>query len=103
MERRYSERIKAGFKTAIFYGNNTYTGIVENISASGINVLTDELAPGIDFLPDEAIELKFQSHTGVTVNLKCIIMWTTKIPPHNVRHRIGMEITELPWDKFNVL
>ncbi len=103
MDRRYSERIRAGFKTEIFYRNNTYTGVVENISASGVNVLTDELAPGINFLPDEAIELKFQSHTGVTVTLKCTVMWTTKIPPQNVRHRIGMEITDLPWDEFNVL
>lgn len=103
MDRRYSERIKAGYKTKIIYGDNAYTGIIENISASGVNVLTDELASGIDFTPDEDIELKFQSHTGVTVSLKCKIMWTTKIPPQNLRHRIGMEITERPWDKFNVL
>ena len=103
MDRRYSERIKAGYKTEIIYGDNTYPGIIENISASGVNVLTDELAPVVDFLPDEDIELKFQSHTGVTVTLKCTVMWTTKIPPQNVRHRIGMEIAELPWDKLNVL
>lgn len=103
MDRRYSERIKAGYKTEIIWGDNTYPGIIENISASGVNVLTDELAPGIDFIPDEDIELKFQSHTGVTVSLKCKIMWTTKIPPQNVRHRIGMEITGPSRDKFNVL
>lgn len=103
MDRRYSERIKAGYKTEIIYGDHTYTGIVENISASGVNVLTDELVPGIDFLPDETIELKFRSHTGVTISLKCILMWTTKIPPQNTRHRIGMEIIDLPWDMFNVL
>lgn len=103
MDRRYSERIKAGYKTEINYGDNAYPGIIENISASGVNVLTAELAPGIEFLPDKDIELKFQSHTGITISLKCKIMWTTKIPPQNVRHRIGMEIVELPWDKFNVL
>jgi len=103
LDRRYSDRIRAGFKTEIFYDNYACTGIVENISASGVNVLTDELAPGMDFLPDEAIELKFQSHEGVTVILKCKIMWTTKIPPQNVRHRIGMEITDLPWESFNLL
>jgi len=103
MDRRYSERIKAGYKTEVIYGDNIYTGIVENISASGVNVLTDELAPGIDFIPDEAIELKFQSHTGATVILKCTIMWTTKIPPQNLRHRIGMEIDKPSRDKVDVL
>ncbi|RJR22335.1 MAG: PilZ domain-containing protein [Nitrospiraceae bacterium] len=103
MERRYSERIKAGYKTEILYGNKTYTGVVENISASGVNVLTDELDPGIDFLPDENIELKFESREGVPVVLKCSIMWTSKIPPHNIRHRIGMEIDETFRDRVDVL
>ncbi|MBI5664835.1 MAG: PilZ domain-containing protein [Nitrospirae bacterium] len=103
MDRRYSERIKAGYKTEILYRDNIYTGIVENISASGVNVLTDELVSGIDFLTDEAVELKFRSHTGVAVVLKCTIMWTTKIPPQNIRHRIGMEINDVPWDMSNVL
>ena len=103
LDRRYTERIKAGYKTEIIHGDNIYTGVIENISASGVNVLTDPLSPGINFHPDEAIEIKFQAHTGETIILKCTIMWTTKIPPRNVRHRIGLEIVELPWDKFNLL
>jgi len=103
MDRRYSERIRAGYKTEIFYGNNTYTGVVENISASGVNILTDPLVPGIHFHPDDAIEIKFQSLTGDTIILKCIIMWTTKIPPQNVRHRIGMEIDKPSRGKVDVL
>jgi hypothetical protein len=103
VERRYSERIKTGYKTEILYGNDTYTGVVENISASGVNVLTDELAPGFRFRPDDPIELKFQSRTEETVLLKCTIMWTTTIPPQNVRHRIGMEIVDQPWEKFKIL
>lgn len=103
MDRRYSERIKAGYKTEIFYNDNAYMGVVENISASGVNVLTDELAPGVDFIPDDPIELKFQSLAGDTVILKCTIMWTSKIPPHNVRHRIGMEVDIPSRDKVDIL
>ncbi len=102
MDKRSAKRITAGYKTEIFYGNNRYTGIIENLSASGVNVLTDELESDIDFLPDEPVDLKFESPPGKAVILKCKIMWSSKIPPHNIRHRIGMELTEIPWDKISV-
>ncbi|MEW6601268.1 MAG: PilZ domain-containing protein [Nitrospirota bacterium] len=103
MERRYSERIKAGYRTEIFYRDGTYFGVVENISASGVNVLTDELAPGFAFTPDDPIELNFRSLAGSVILLKCTIMWTSKIPPQNLRHRIGMEIDKSCRDKVDFL
>ena len=97
MDNRGAKRITAGYKTEIIYGNKSYPGVIENISASGANVLTDQLEPGMNFVPDDPIELKFDSPAGKTVILKCKVMWSTKIPPHDIRHRIGMEIDELPW------
>jgi hypothetical protein len=101
IERRSTERIKTGYRTDILYGMNRYTCVIENISASGVNVLTDPLDSDIEFLLDESIELKFKAHTKETVLLKCKILWSSKIPPQNVRHRIGMKIVELPLDKFD--
>jgi hypothetical protein len=101
MERRSSQRIITGYKTEIFCSNNSLTGIIENLSASGVYVLTDPVDSEIKFLPNESIELKFKAHTGKDVILKCTLMWSSKIPPHNVRHRIGMKILEMPWDKFD--
>lgn len=99
IENRSNKRITAGYKTEILYAGSMYTGVIENISASGVNVLTDTLPPGIIFKPDEPVELKFETPSGEAVILKCTIMWSSAIPPHNVRHRIGMEIKELPWEK----
>jgi len=101
MDRRTSERIKAGYKTKIIYDNKHYSGIVENISASGANILTDPIEHDIEFLDGEPIELEFEAHTGKTALLKCQVIWSSKIPPHNVRHRIGMKIIDLPLDKFD--
>lgn len=101
MENRSSKRIIAGYETEIYYDNKRYSGILENLSATGANVLTDPLNPEIEFLDGKHIQLKFKAHTGNTAILKCIIIWSSKIPPHNVRHRIGMNIIELPWDKFD--
>jgi len=99
VDKRSFKRISVGYKTEIVYGENRYSGTIENLSASGVNVLTDPLDPHIDFLPDNAIDLIFETPSGEPVTLHCTIMWSSKIPPGNVRHRIGMEIAELPWDK----
>jgi hypothetical protein len=82
---------------------NRYAGVIENLSASGVNVLTDPLDPDVEFLPDESIELTFEADTGQTVLIKGKVLWSSKIPPQNVRHRIGMKIVELPLDKFKLL
>ncbi len=101
MDKRTSERIRAGYKTEIIYNKNRYSGILENLSSSGANILTDPIDQDIEFLDGELIELKFEAYTGKTVLLKCLVIWSSKIPPQNVRHRIGMKILDLPLDKFD--
>ena len=101
IENRSAERIETGYKTEIAYDGKNYSGILENISGAGANVLTDPLNPETEFLDGNHIELKFKAHTGKTVIIKCMVIWSTKIPPDNVRCRIGMKIIELPWDKFD--
>lgn len=100
MEKRYAKRITAGFRTEILYKSNTYTGVIENLSASGANILTDTLDASVEFIDDDIIDLRFESPSGETVNLKCKIMWSSPIPPHNVRHRIGVSLIERPWEKL---
>ena len=100
-DRRSSERITAGYKTRINYNNKSYSGIVENLSASGANILTDPIDDDVEFLDGEPLELEFEAHTGKSVLLKCIVIWSSKILPHNVRHRIGMKVIDLPLDKFD--
>lgn len=99
--KRTAERIKAGFKTNIIFNSKQYTGIVENLCISGANLLTDPIDHEIQFLDGKIIELEFEAHTGKTVLLKCSVIWSSKIPPRNDRHRVGVQIIELPIDKFD--
>lgn len=103
MERRSDTRTRSGFETEIHFGGNRYTGTIENISASGANVLTDPIEEEIEFTSYGSIELKFKTPDGKAVLLQCIIMWASKIPPDNVRYRIGMELVGKPWDKITFL
>lgn len=100
INKRSDERVTAGLKTEILYGNNIYTGIIENLSAAGVNVLTDPIESEVDFQSYDPIELKFQSPKGEEVILECIIMWSSAIPPDNIRYRIGMELVGHLWDKI---
>ena len=96
MEKRSSKRVEGKYRTEIIYQNNTYAGVIENISWSGTNVLTDPLNPEIVFSPDDLLDLQFVSPEGDTVILKCIIIWSSKIPPANERNRIGLQLLGRP-------
>lgn len=101
MNKRHSSRIVAGYKAEISYGNKCYIGVIENLSDTGANILTDLIDNSIDFRPGDTIELKIETPAGGPLKLLCEIKWADKIPPHNVRSRIGLEITDPPWDKNN--
>ena len=101
MEKRRAKRITAGFKTEIIYNDVSYPGVIENISAAGVSVLTDPIDTEVEFVAYEAIDLKFEAPSGDELTLECTIMWSSPIPPHNARYRIGMELVGRPWDKLS--
>lgn len=101
IDRRTSERIKAGYAIEVMYDSRQYTGVLENLSAAGANVLTDPIDHDIEFLDGETIEIRFKAHTGKSVLLTGQVIWSSKIPPMNTRHRIGVKIIDLPLDKFD--
>jgi len=99
--RRRVERIRTGYKTNFIFENTQYTGTIENLCISGANLLTDPIDHGIQFLDGNSIELEFEAHTGKTVFLKCVVIWSSPIPPQNDRHRVGVQIIKLPMEKFD--
>jgi hypothetical protein len=99
MNKRHSKRIIAGYKAEIIYDDKIYIGVIENLSETGVNVLTDPTGNNVDFLPGDTIDLKIESPAGEPLNLNCMIKWSNRIPPHNIRTRIGLEIIDPPWNK----
>ena len=67
INKRRAKRITAGYRTEVVYEGTTSPGVIENLSALGANVLTDPLDADIEFVPDTAIELKFETPTGEIV------------------------------------
>jgi hypothetical protein len=101
MNNRGPKRIIAGYKAEIIYHDQCYVGVIENLSETGVNVVTDLSGNAVDFRPGDTISLKIEIPRGEPLMLTCIIKWSTGIPPHNLRTRIGLEIIDPPWDKSN--
>jgi len=72
--------------------------VIENLSETGVNILTDLTEKNIDFLPGETISLMIEIPVGEPLNLTCTIKWSERFLPHALRNRIGLEIIDPPWD-----
>jgi hypothetical protein len=101
MNNRRATRIIAGYKAEILYFDKCYLGVIENLSESGINILTDLMKNAVDFRPGETVSLKIEAPAGEPLNLTCVIKWSDKLLPNNLRSLIGLEIIDPPWDKSN--
>ena len=98
IERRNEARHPANVRAEILYNGHVYYGIIENLSASGAGIVTDQLDKEVDFVQYDTLELKFESPSKEVFNIKCTIMWADYITRENLRYRIGLELVGRPWD-----
>ncbi len=101
MERRLSRRISVSFKTEIISGGTSYSGITDNLSEKGINIITSPAEPAIDVTPGTSLKLNFLTDNNEILNLQCTVKWSNKNSPFGLANRIGMEIIDPPWKKSN--
>ncbi|GBE41761.1 MAG TPA: PilZ domain-containing protein [Nitrospirae bacterium] len=100
-ERRRDKRHPANVRTEILYNGRVYGGVIENLSASGAGIVTDQLEKEVDFVQYDTLELKFRSTAGEEFHIKCTIMWASYITPQNLRYRIGLELVGKHWDAIS--
>jgi hypothetical protein len=99
MEKRIAERINGGFEAEFTYEGKTYRGIIDNLSESGLNFLSEPTDTDVDFREGASLVLEFQPHPGEKLVLNCRIKWANKIPPHGLKYNIGMEVTSPTWEE----
>lgn len=98
MEKRRADRINGGFEAKFTYEGNTYNGIIDNLSESGLNFLSAPTDIEVDFKPGTLLNLEFQPSPGEKLVLNCRIKWAKKIPPRNLKYDIGMEVIDPAWE-----
>ncbi|HJX01910.1 MAG TPA: PilZ domain-containing protein [Candidatus Humimicrobiaceae bacterium] len=97
MERRRSRRIKIKLKAERISGDEKFGVYIENISETGIYMMTTPLKKHKKYIPGTDIDLKFQLNTGEIINLYCKVVWAElKSPPNGMTDSIGLEIIDPP-------
>ncbi len=99
MDKRKATRIIAGYKASIAISGDRYEAVVENLSESGICVLTFPLEIPVGFAPGESVDLHIEAPTGEILDIVCKVKWSSTIPPHNITRSIGAEIVDPPWEQ----
>ncbi|OGW57378.1 MAG: hypothetical protein A2Z09_04245 [Nitrospirae bacterium RBG_16_43_8] len=97
MERRHFRRIMVNLKAERISGNEKYSVFIENISESGINMITTTSKDNKKYAPGTEIELRLKLSTGETMHLHGLTKWAYyKMPPDGLTDRICLEIIDPP-------
>ncbi len=95
MEKRRSKRKPVNLLEAeLVTGSKNFPCVIENISESGLYMITASKKNVTSFIPEEIFNLKFQTTSGKETSLHCEVRWVhiNKTPIHGLTYRMGMEI-----------
>ncbi len=97
MERRRSKRITVSMKAERISGNLKKAVMIENISESGISMITAPAKTAARFKPGIDVRLKLRLSTGEIINLNCKVRWSyPKVPTDGLTSNVGLEIIDPP-------
>lgn len=97
MEKRHCKRIKVDLKAERISGNQKYSVFIENISETGIQMITSPSDGHKKYTPGAIVDLNFKLPSGEALNLNCRIKWAYfKMPPEQLTDSIGLEIINPP-------
>lgn len=102
MENRNAKRITIGFRAEILYGEYRFSGTIENLSPAGVCIISDPLDEDLDFLSGSSIQLTFHPRADETLILHCTLLWAKRPVLGSQAYKIGMEISDPPWEQSRV-
>ena len=97
MERRRSNRIAVNLKAQRISGDEKHTVFIEDISESGIHIITAPSVAYKKYTPGMEIDVRFQISAREKITLHCKTRWAYhKMPPEKEIDSIGLEILDPP-------
>jgi len=96
MERRRSKRKIIRLEAERISGDSNHGVFIENLSETGIYMITAPARKEIDYTPGMMVDLKFHLKSDETLNLNCKVIWSYKTPPHGITNSVGLEIIDPP-------
>lgn len=100
MEKR-SKRIYVSLNTELIpESGKGYSGIITDLSEDGVGVCVQTFTTETtkDFITGTRLELRFQLHSGETINLYCEVVWlySYKLLSFRISNNIGVRILNSP-------
>ncbi len=97
MERRRSNRISINLKAQRISGGDKHTVFIEDISESGIHIVTAPSVAYKKYTPGMDIDVRFQISAKEKITLHCKTRWAYhKMLPEKEIDSIGLEIIYPP-------
>lgn len=97
MERRRSKRTAVNLKAERISGSRRCDVFIEDISESGIHLITAPSAVFKRYIPGDEIDVRLRLPDGERIMLRCKITWSFHLlPPEREVDSIGLEIVDPP-------
>ncbi len=100
-ERRKSKRSSVEIKAERLSCIKNCSVFIENLSESGINIITAPAKNPNLFEPGSEVELKLQTKNNGIIKLQCNVKWVYDNSPEDFTNSVGLEINNPPEDYRN--
>ena len=95
MEKRRSKRVTVNLKAERISCTDNCSVFIENISESGISILTTNNKTN-EYVLGSEIDLELELATGEMINLNCNVKWAYNNSPQEKTNNVGLEIIDPP-------
>jgi hypothetical protein len=101
MDKRRHKRINVDIEAELITGGKSYSGIIENVSKSGICLNSMITGNSISLKLEAALEVRFKTPSGHKLGIPCVIKWMHihYDKTSGLTNSMGMEI-EAPSDEY---
>ncbi len=98
MERRRSRRLTVNLKAERISCNKDCSVFIENLSESGIHIITAPAKNPSLFVPGSTLHLKLVTSDSETIKLQCKVKWSYDNSPEDLTNSVGLEIIDPPFE-----
>lgn len=98
MERRRSRRLSVNLKAERLSCIKDCSVFIENLSESGIQMITSPSKNQNLFVPGAPVELKLKTSDGSTIKLNCNVKWYYDNSEEDMTNSVGLEIIDPPFE-----
>ncbi|UCD34217.1 MAG: PilZ domain-containing protein [Nitrospiraceae bacterium] len=96
MERRRGKRLSVNLKAERLSCSRNCSVFIENISDTGIQMITAPAKNPKVFVPGAPVELRLETAEGNPIKLNCLVKWSYDSSREDMTNSVGLEVIDPP-------